>query len=154
MIDIDLLPNAALFNHLSAEDNFRQLQRMCVCNKLLVVVPAMQFFRQKDTDTSLVGTAVQVVQQSKAQIKEIFDTKVLVPFHFTFYSRGHRATNYSRWFAAEEYYAAHHQYGYEPWFIGSKQHLPFYDTRFRGYGKPSLMKTFKYFLMRMYCLPP
>ena len=48
--------------------------------------------------------------------------------------QGHRATDYDKWFKANELYDIEYSAGYEPWFIIDRFLNPFYDASFRGYG--------------------
>lgn len=50
------------------------------------------------------------------------------------YVRGHNATDYPRWFAANEPYTIEYAINYEPWFVADRAACPPYDVRFRGYG--------------------
>ncbi|GAB4821685.1 hypothetical protein N2152v2_008731 [Parachlorella kessleri] len=45
-----------------------------------------------------------------------------------------RATNVSRWLQSKDYYRIEYEKNFEPDVIMLRQHVPWYDERFRGYG--------------------
>ncbi len=50
------------------------------------------------------------------------------------YPRGHRLTDFPRWYQAREPYPVKWQLFYEPWFLLARARNPWYDVRFQGYG--------------------
>ncbi|GIM13709.1 hypothetical protein Vretimale_16783 [Volvox reticuliferus] len=81
------------------------------------------------------GSPPTVSSKEKYRLEEMWKTKKqLFPFALERgYVLGHNATNYDRWFTAQEHYGIEYEEGYEPWFIASRFLTPFFDARFRGY---------------------
>ncbi|GAB4821433.1 hypothetical protein N2152v2_008479 [Parachlorella kessleri] len=50
------------------------------------------------------------------------------------FEAGHNCTQYSRWLGAQDYYEVPYAEGYEPYTVMLRQHVPWFDERFRGYG--------------------
>ncbi len=46
----------------------------------------------------------------------------------------HWLVDYKHWFESSEAYEVRYAHGAEPWFIGHKSLVPWYDTRFKGFG--------------------
>ncbi|PNH03794.1 Glycosyltransferase-like protein LARGE2 [Tetrabaena socialis] len=70
----------------------------------------------------------------KASLRRLVNGSQLHTFAKAAYSRGHAATNSSRWLDERAPYEVPYVINYEPWFIISRRRSPPYDVRFCGYG--------------------
>lgn len=50
-------------------------------------------------------------------------------------------TDYDRWKRAQEPYSITYCRRYEPWGIADRRHMPWFDVRFRGYGRNKIVFT-------------
>ena len=73
---------------------------------------------------------------NKNEVTKMYEDDVMPQFRSHKYRKGHNSTNYSKWIGnnTKASYPIKYEYGYEPYVIGAKKHIPrFYDF-FRGYG--------------------
>ena len=132
LLDVDFLPNRALRESVTSQENWESLLEATHKKRKVIVVPAFE------TDPTLkiedgIQVAVQASTASKIELQNMFDKGDIVQFA-PFFKRGHGATNYTRWFSSDVPYRVVPEVGYEPFIILSRIHVPWFDERFRGYG--------------------
>jgi len=77
------------------------------------------------------------LEEDYLSAKENLKDEAATGFHVGHFPKGHRATNFERFFTTsetEECYAIQYEDCFEPYIVARKDSLPRYDERFRGYG--------------------
>jgi glycosyltransferase-like protein LARGE len=126
MLDIDFYLctdfRSTIKNNPSLLDKLRQ-------GHTALVVPAFEYIDHGD------GFHYAKFPNTKdALIKEVFEQEKLDMFHRS-WARGHSATNYAKFYIADEPYKVEdYNFSYEPYVIFKKQGSPWCDERFIGYG--------------------
>ncbi|CAH2055874.1 unnamed protein product, partial [Iphiclides podalirius] len=117
LMDVDFVPMAGLYDHLRYAIKLINpyAQKKCL------VVAAFETQRYRASPP-----------RSKAALRARLAGDV-APFRAREWPRGHRATNYSRWLAADVPYEVEWQSDYEPYLVVHRS-VPKYDTRFSGFG--------------------
>ncbi|KAI8969246.1 glycosyl-transferase for dystroglycan-domain-containing protein [Mycotypha africana] len=102
---------------------------MLASGKTALVVPAFEYINQKD------GMDWRTFPTKKSEvIEQVTSQGKLDSFHSS-WTAGHGATNYTRWYEADEIYpVTEYEYSYEPYIIYKKDNTPWCDERFIGYG--------------------
>lgn len=70
---------------------------------------------------------------SQPYIAKKFMYNVVMGFHMAHYPQGHEPTLFWKWVNSTEPYQIQHETGFEPYILMLKEHVPYYDERFRGY---------------------
>ncbi|GAA5809378.1 hypothetical protein MFLAVUS_002786 [Mucor flavus] len=116
--------------------NFRQniLQNPSIMSLLreghtALVVPAFEYLDQLD------GAEYSTFPETKDELmRQVFEDERIDMFHVS-WQKGHSATNYMKWYTANEPYKVEdYNFSYEPYVIFKKQGSPWCDERFIGYG--------------------
>jgi len=141
LLDADFLPNTGLRTALLQPDAWRAALRATHVDKQILVVPAFETEASLSLENG--GEVASLAStSSKKQLQRMFSSANEVVQFAPFFPRGHGATNYSRWFATSEPYQVYPEVGYEPFVILSRQHVPPFDERFRGYGFDKITHLF------------
>ena len=127
LVDVDFMPSSELA--LVARggmgsvigESYRKYLALCKCGAVLVV-PA---FEMDENQTSVPRTRRDLETLWKQKIVKVFAEG---------YPKGHRRTNFRRWFNSSAPYVIQPENGFEPYIIALRTGLPLYDERFRGYG--------------------
>ncbi|PNH01920.1 Glycosyltransferase-like protein LARGE2 [Tetrabaena socialis] len=136
MVDVDLAPSASLAAQVlgPAGGSAAEVLRGCEEERGSVwILPAWETHKRLGVADGTVA-AEQAIQGDKANLRRLVDSQHLHYFAKAAYSRGHAATNFSRWLEEQAPYVVPYVINYEPWFIISRRRSPAYDVRFRGYG--------------------
>lgn len=126
MLDIDFYLCTDFRKQIRESPNLMAMLRQ---GRTALVVPAFEYLDQSD------GIDHSAFPETKDDLMlQIFDDEKLDMFHVS-WEKGHSATNYMRWYTADEPYKVdEYNYSYEPYVIFKKQGSPWCDERFIGYG--------------------
>ncbi|KAI9264689.1 glycosyl-transferase for dystroglycan-domain-containing protein [Helicostylum pulchrum] len=105
-----------------------KITKMLKAGKTAIVVPAFEYLEQKD------GKDWRTFPTKKSGVIDQVNGLKLDSFHSSWVS-GHGATNYTKWYSADEIYpVTDYEFSYEPYIIYKKEDTPWCDERFIGYG--------------------
>lgn len=143
-IDVDMLPSLSLSRSLLKENptSLRYIRGSLEENKIYVI-PAFE------TTCGGPSLADKVSLLSKDQINpdptnpSSLYPKCLSIFRSRVAPACHNATDLPRWFSGKDSdpYPIEYQEEFEPWYIGGKLETPWFDTRYRGYGKNKISQV-------------
>ncbi|KAI1306474.1 LARGE xylosyl- and glucuronyltransferase 2 [Halotydeus destructor] len=110
-------------------DSFKMAATKRSSSRIAFVAPAFEYFEPPKVNDSLIRTKAELLQM-------VFkDDAILQPFRIAESYEAHSNTDYWKWyFAKENYFVAEFSDKYEPYVILEKQHAPFFDEQFTGYG--------------------
>lgn len=106
----------------SNRKTYAEYLALCKCGAVLVV-PA---FGMEGNQTS--------VPRTRRDLAPLWKQHSVKIFAHSRYPKGHRRTNFRRWFASGAPYMIQPELGFEPYIIALRKGLPSYDEHFRGYG--------------------
>jgi hypothetical protein len=136
LLDVDFRPWSGLPDlHARRPGAAAELRRELVERRTALVLPA---FETADGGAAGRGVAAAAAARGKAYALEAWRAGEIAPFQVAQYARGHSATDYARWAAATQRYDVTYEPGYEPYLLVARRHVPFYDERFRGYGRDKI----------------
>ncbi|KAI8078632.1 glycosyl-transferase for dystroglycan-domain-containing protein [Halteromyces radiatus] len=93
-----------------------------------LVIPAFEFTKQDD------GLDYRTFPTTKHSLINLYQNQAIDMFH-SFWTPGHASTNYPYWITANDIYkVTEYQQSYEPYIVYKKNHQPWCDERFFGYG--------------------
>ena len=118
VLDADFVPSRGL--HATLLNDTKSLERLR--SRTLMVLPAFEYRQGSDTDPL-----------DKKEVIEMAQLEELGQFH-GYYPPGHRATNYSHWYQAQEPYDITYEAGFEPYVVAYRPGLPQFWEEFRGFG--------------------
>uniref|UniRef100_A0A7R9VDG8 Glycosyltransferase-like protein LARGE2 n=1 Tax=Chlamydomonas euryale TaxID=1486919 RepID=A0A7R9VDG8_9CHLO len=128
-IDVDMLPSASLSAALTDGSHVAALEASCTGKERRVyVLPAFE------TSCGGPSAADRNALLPKDQLRSVVSEGCLTQFRPKA-PLCHNATDYSRWFDARDAYPVYYVREFEPWFIGGRHSLQWFDFRYRGYGK-------------------
>jgi len=156
LLDVDFVPSKDLYSMLTGQDGGAQL-----LDALRSKQP--QAGLQSGSGISAPASALVIpafesvlskkhLPRSGFILKEAYEAGEVEGFHVSHFPRGHRATNFHRWFAGldagsgPEYgrfvqashgvnaYPVQYEEHFEPYVVVARADVPAYDERFRGYG--------------------
>ncbi|XP_070562735.1 xylosyl- and glucuronyltransferase LARGE1-like [Ptychodera flava] len=81
------------------------------------------------------------IPKSKNELKRLYSEDKLRFFHSLDFSKGHEATNFTRWTQTNVPYSVNWQLGYEPYLVLSKRGLPEFPLLFSGMGRDKIIYT-------------
>jgi glycosyltransferase-like protein LARGE len=137
LLDVDFLPSASLPAHYRARPRaHRDLVQQLVAGRAALVLPA---FETADRSEAGRGVAAAAAAGGKPAALAALAAGQLLPFQVAQYAKGHTPTNYSRWPEASQAYEVAYEMGYEPYVVVPRRFVPFYDERFRGYGRDKIV---------------
>ena len=90
-----------------------------------------QSYTRSAISSNYPSTTYQYVLQQ--YIAKKFMYNVVMGFHMAHYPQGHEPTLFWKWVNSSEPYQIQHETGFEPYILMLKEHVPYYDERFRGY---------------------
>ncbi|MEW5303855.1 MAG: hypothetical protein WDW36_006508 [Sanguina aurantia] len=142
LFDVDMLLSSALALELSTPGMASQPSGSAssmeallpLDGKVALIVPAFDinaatardhFEMAEIADRAVLFTKQEMVQAFKSNNITRFDPR----------GSGHLATNYSHWCEATESYPVLYMPWYEPWVVVNRIKTPWFDMRFRGYGR-------------------
>ncbi|KAK9804322.1 hypothetical protein WJX72_006601 [[Myrmecia] bisecta] len=136
LLDVDFLPSAALSRNLTQPGAYAALAEQLE-QRIAVVLPAFE-----PTESGEAGTVVarQAVSGGKQAVVQGYEAGMLKPFQVDRYPKGHSPTGYERWVVAVKPYRIRYREGYEPYLLLARKYVPWYDERFRGYGKDKIVQ--------------
>lgn len=148
LYDVDLLVSKTLWLHLSQNKSF-------VDWLLNLTSGTRHRLEENDPPGLLILPAFISLEQSKlnvghspahiAEMATLADKEdLLLMWHkiidrFDPSERGHNATQYERWMTSSDPYEVKYEFRYEPWVIGDRFAVKWYDYRFRGYGQNKIV---------------
>mmetsp|Transcript_21809 Transcript_21809/g.37226 ORF Transcript_21809/g.37226 Transcript_21809/m.37226 type:complete len:431 (-) Transcript_21809:13-1305(-) len=129
-IDVDMMISAGLSEDLNDKVRLAQLAARALI-KVATVLPAFEPSRQGVVGRQMADKAVTV---SKAELEQMFNTRLMLQFKKKVFKRGHTPTNYTRWLKTDTAYMVPYKHMYEPWFITHWDVMPWFHSDFKGYG--------------------
>ncbi|KFM28697.1 Glycosyltransferase-like protein LARGE1 [Auxenochlorella protothecoides] len=129
LLDVDFMPSFFLSEELHEQEQYTRLRERLRQGRVMVL-PAFEMSRQED------GREVvhKLAQGGKPALAKAYTGGQVAGFQIKLWSRGHMVTDYTKWWTATEPYA-----GYEPYILVLREHVPWYDERFRGYGRDKIV---------------
>ncbi|THD26988.1 LARG2 [Fasciola hepatica] len=143
-LDIDFVPSTNLYTALQELIKRRWSNANSIKNRSeCFVVPAFETF---DTRTTVPST--------KQTLLDAWDERLILPFRHRIWTRGHLATNYTKWRNATSLYQVQWSADYEPYLVIHRS-APLFDPRFVGFGwnKASYIMKLDAAGYQMYVLP-
>lgn len=136
LLDVDFLPAASLPDTYQGKPKaFNALMSQLVENKTGLVLPAFETAKDDATGRKVALTAAV---NGKAHAVSLFRKKQILGFHVAQYKWGHGTTNFTRWLTTKRSYAVKYRNGFEPYVLVARRYVPWYDERFRGYGRDKI----------------
>lgn len=132
MVDVDLLLSKGLSDDLAIPSRMTKIREGCRHHNVYVL-PAFETKYNPNT-TWAYQLAETAVRGTKAKLKPLVDQDQVFQFAGKLFQKGHKPTNYTKWFSTSEDYQVQYEVSFEPWFMVDRFLNPFYDSRFRGYG--------------------
>ncbi|GAX73256.1 hypothetical protein CEUSTIGMA_g710.t1 [Chlamydomonas eustigma] len=143
LFDVDMLPSLSLYQDLAdpevANRYFSLTEGSREFAPSVLVIPAFITFdaRTDKGNFSAEQISDRMVIAEKKELLTLWQYGVINRFDPM--DRGHNATQYERWLQATEQYEVKYEYRYEPWVICDRMMVPWYDSRFRGYGQNKIV---------------
>ncbi len=129
LLDVDFVVDLSLAYDLEDEQRSKELMDILVSGSALVL-PAFEAWDQGERGKTIALTAVR---QGKKYIVKKFMYNIVMGFHMAHYPQGHEPTLFWKWINTSDPYPVKHETGFEPYILMLKEHVPYYDERFRGY---------------------
>jgi hypothetical protein len=129
LLDVDFVVDQSLALELEDERRHGELTDTLAAGAA-VVLPAFEAWDQGERGKKIALTAVR---EGKSYIAKKFMYNVVMGFHMAHYPQGHEPTLFWKWINTTEPYEIEHETGFEPYILMLKEHVPYYDERFRGY---------------------
>lgn len=129
LLDVDFVVDLSLAYDLENEQRSKELMDILLSGAA-VVLPAFEAWDQGERGKNIALTAVQ---EGKKFIAKKFMYNIVMGFHMAHYPQGHEPTLFWKWINTTEPYHVKHETGFEPYILMLKEHVPYYDERFRGY---------------------
>jgi glycosyltransferase-like protein LARGE len=129
LLDVDFVVDLSLAYDLEDEQRSKELMDILISGSA-VVLPAFEAWDQGERGKTIALTAVR---QGKKYISKKFMYNIVMGFHMAHYPQGHEPTLFWKWINTSEPYPVKHETGFEPYILMLKEHVPYYDERFRGY---------------------
>lgn len=129
LLDVDFVVDQSLALDLEDETRHGQLTDT-LASGAAIVLPAFEAWDQSDRGKRIALTAIV---EGKPYISKKFMYNVVMGFHMAHYPQGHEPTLFWKWINTTEPYEIKHETGFEPYILMLKEHVPYYDERFRGY---------------------
>lgn len=129
LLDVDFVVDLSLAYDLEDENRSQELLDL-LNSGAAVVLPAFEAWDQGERGKTIALTAVK---EGKKYIAKKFMYNIVMGFHMAHYPQGHEPTLFWKWINTTEPYPVKHETGFEPYILMLKEHVPYYDERFRGY---------------------
>lgn len=110
-----------------------------------VVIPALEFVGASSPDDPRIQALLEERNDSKRKAADRLVNGELQAFHAGCFPEGHRQTNLELWAALPADaapYQIEYAEGYEPYGLFSRQLVPPFDERFRGFGLDKVRNVF------------
>lgn len=133
-IDVDMLPSVSLSTDLSNAGNAKLYVDRCK-EKQVYVIPAFETLCGGPSFADRIST------MSKRELGPHIQDECLSQFRARVAPACHNATDFARWFSAESAYSIQYQESFEPWVISDRMDTPWYDVRYKGYGKNKIVQV-------------
>ncbi|KDD76979.1 hypothetical protein H632_c49p0, partial [Helicosporidium sp. ATCC 50920] len=135
LLDADFVPSAGLVEEWSdpagREELAEQLDR-----DVAIVLPALEVQGEGVEGTARVEA---LVRGERGPVLSKLRRGEASGFHVRQFKRGHGPTDLLRWSTSSAFYPVRYARGYEPYVIVHRRHVPWYDERFRGYGRDKIV---------------
>lgn len=135
LLDVDFLPSTGFVKEYEDPLAYRAMMDSLYAKSALVL-PAFGTASESSEGRQLAAAAVM---KNKAFAVNAFQAEKLVGFQVKQYPQGHSPTNYTKWTKATKQYSVKYSKGYEPYIVVARQYVPWYDERFRGYGRDKIV---------------
>lgn len=155
MVDVDLVINAHFAADLVSNSSRLQELESLAASGGLMVLPAFEAVRcQAPACADGFADGLAAARGSKELVSSMFKNGSLDVFHC---NKGlHFSTDYMRWLRSQHSFQIPYVQGAEPWYIGHRSIIPFYDNRFVGFGfnkQLQVMNAAGSMGLRMHVLP-
>ncbi|GAB4822605.1 hypothetical protein N2152v2_009651 [Parachlorella kessleri] len=135
LLDADFVPPTSLAAAYQASPRAYQELLAQLRQGQTVVLPAFETASGGAEGRAL---ALAAAQRGKAFVVGEYAAGRLLGFQMRQYEPGHAPTDYARWSAGDSPYTVQYAKGYEPYVLISRRFVPWYDERFRGYGRDKI----------------
>lgn len=129
LLDVDFIPSANFAREYQSPTGYEKIMKVLAERKAFVF-PA--FESVNGWETAADRHVVTAAFMGKATLIDLYKAKRLDAFSQNNYTC-HAATNYAKWFDANESYEIDYSGPYEPYLLTAKAYTPWYDERYRGY---------------------
>lgn len=131
-VDLDFMPSLASHNVIREYISHPFWGNQLRAQRNAWIIPAFEYTVSDMTDAALFGS----LPLTKA---ELVRSKDAIPFHINWYFKGHKPTDFERWYKTEEPYEVRWEQGFEPYVVLCKNKLiPSYWQGFKGYKENKL----------------
>ncbi|GAB4821687.1 hypothetical protein N2152v2_008733 [Parachlorella kessleri] len=144
LLDVDFIVSSEFGAELSTPEGWQYVRRQLDAVPVVIIpsfVPKIEELRrwgggrvQEERLEWGVALAKEAAAGGKAWVVQRMLTKKpgFAPFNWGTAAR--RNTRVGTWYSTNEYYTAHYEKHFEPDIIILREHVPWFDERFRGYG--------------------
>lgn len=137
LLDVDFLPSRSFSQmYQSKPDVFNALMKKLNQQKTAIILPAFETKRSGADGRML---AKRIARGGKDSVIEAFKNEAIRGFQLDKYPAGHSPTQFDSWVEATKPYLVEYQKGFEPYIMIHRQYVPWYDERFRGYGRDKIV---------------
>lgn len=137
LLDVDFLPSQSLpQTYQNRPGSYADLLQVLVEEKTAYVLPAFET-KQQGADGRVV--AKNVAKRGKLAAVNAWNHGNIAGFQVSQYPAGHSPTDFGKWISTIEAYNIEYLKGFEPYIMISRRYVPWYDERFRGYGRDKIV---------------
>ena len=137
LLDVDFLPSQSLpQTYQNRPGLYADLLQTLVKEKTAYVLPAFQTEKQ-GADGRVI--AKNVAKRGKLAAVNAWNNGNIAGFQVSQYPAGHSPTDFEKWISTDEAYNIEYLKGFEPYIMISRRYVPWYDERFRGYGRDKIV---------------
>mmetsp|Transcript_22368 Transcript_22368/g.66296 ORF Transcript_22368/g.66296 Transcript_22368/m.66296 type:complete len:650 (-) Transcript_22368:65-2014(-) len=128
-VDLDFMPSLAAHNVIHSYTSHPLWGNQIRNSRNAWIIPAFEYTVSDMSDSDLFGS----LPLTKA---ELVRSKDAIPFHINWFFKGHRPTDFDRWYKTDEPYEVRYEQGFEPYVVlctRGHNFLPRYWEGFKGY---------------------
>lgn len=136
LLDADFMPSKTL--SLSYQKKPSVLKHMIdtLDKKVAFVLPA---FETSNRGLDGKNIAKKISLNGKEELLTAWSAGQVEGFQVEQYPAGHGPTQFDRWLNASSPYSIKYRKGFEPYILVHRKYVPWYDERFRGYGRDKIV---------------
>lgn len=128
-VDLDFMPSLAAHNVIRSYISHPFWGNQIRNTRIAMIIPAFEYTVTGLSDSDMFGS----LPLTKA---EVVRSKDAIPFHIKWFFKGHKPTDFKRWYKTDEPYEVRYEEGFEPYVVMcSRGHslVPQYWEGFKGY---------------------